>query len=100
MGPQRLCQACRSQGMPSRAAEAWSADSFVRVASSTDSLGARPPLGSASHRKCDDGVRLDTGEDCENCGNVIHLRRARRARIGADIDRELPGLAHGERRPS
>lgn len=51
-----------------------------------------------SHRKCDDGIRLDTGEDCENCGNVIHLRRARRSRIGADIDRELPGLGDGERR--
>lgn len=57
-----------------------------------------PQRRSCSHRKCDDGVRLDTGEDCENCGNVIHLRRAWRARIGSDIDRELPGLADGERR--
>ncbi|MGC5401741.1 hypothetical protein ACPXCP_39135 [Streptomyces sp. DT20] len=57
-----------------------------------------PQRPACSHRKCDYGVRLDTGEDCENCGNVIHLRRARRARIGADIDRELPGLAEGERR--
>ncbi|MFH8558936.1 hypothetical protein ACH4FE_35840 [Streptomyces celluloflavus] len=57
-----------------------------------------PQRQACAHRKCDDGVRLDTGEDCENCGNVIHLRRARRARIGADIDRELPGLADGERR--
>ncbi|MGW1328180.1 hypothetical protein ACWD64_37330 [Streptomyces antibioticus] len=57
-----------------------------------------PQRPACSHRKCDDGVRLDTGEDCENCGNVIHLRRAWRARIGADIDRELPGLADGERR--
>ncbi|MFL4909395.1 hypothetical protein ACJ6WF_40985 [Streptomyces sp. MMS24-I2-30] len=57
-----------------------------------------PQRQACSHRKCDDGVRLDTGGDCENCGNVIHLRRARRARIGADIDRELPGLSDGERR--
>ncbi|MFZ3491680.1 hypothetical protein ACODT5_00305 [Streptomyces sp. 5.8] len=57
-----------------------------------------PQRPACSHRKCDDGIRLDTGEDCENCGNVLHLRRARRARIGADIDRELPGLADGERR--
>ncbi|PJM98565.1 hypothetical protein CG740_34510 [Streptomyces sp. CB01201] len=57
-----------------------------------------PQRPACSHRKCDDGIRLDTGEACENCGNVIHLRRARRARIGADIDRELPGLADGERR--
>ncbi|MFB6807636.1 hypothetical protein [Streptomyces sp. NPDC056387] len=57
-----------------------------------------PQRPACSHRKCDDGVRLDTGEDCENCGNVLHLRRTLRARIGADIDRELPGLADGERR--
>ncbi|MFE2556548.1 hypothetical protein ACFXGT_11005 [Streptomyces sp. NPDC059352] len=57
-----------------------------------------PQRQACSHRKCDDGVRLDTGQDCENCGNVLHLRRARRARIGADIDRELPGLSDGERR--
>jgi hypothetical protein len=57
-----------------------------------------PQRSACSHRKCDDGVRLDTGEDCENCGNVIHLRRAWRARIGADIDRELPGLGDDERR--
>lgn len=57
-----------------------------------------PQRRACSHRKCDDGVRLDTGENCENCGNVIHLRRAWRARIGADIDRELPGLSDGERR--
>ncbi|MFB7171641.1 hypothetical protein ACFCYM_12560 [Streptomyces sp. NPDC056254] len=57
-----------------------------------------PQRQACSHRNCDDGVRLDTGQDCENCGNVLHLRRARRARIGADIDRELPGLSDGERR--
>lgn len=57
-----------------------------------------PQRPACSHRKCDDGVRLDTGEDCENCGNVVHTRRAWRARIGADIDRELPGLSDGERR--
>ncbi|MEV8485924.1 hypothetical protein AB0467_28500 [Streptomyces sp. NPDC052095] len=57
-----------------------------------------PQRQACSHRKCDDGTRLDTGEDCENCGNVIHFRRARRARIGAGIDRELPGLAASERR--
>ncbi|MET7344614.1 hypothetical protein [Streptomyces sp. NPDC005547] len=51
-----------------------------------------------SHLRCDDGVRMDTGQDCENCGNLIHLRRGHRARIGADIDRELPGLPADERR--
>ncbi|MFI2214938.1 hypothetical protein [Streptomyces sp. NPDC020141] len=53
---------------------------------------------SCSDRRCDDGIRLDTGQDCENCANVVHIRRGRRARIGADIDRELPGLADAERR--
>ncbi|WP_346177207.1 hypothetical protein [Streptomyces cuspidosporus] len=53
---------------------------------------------SCSDRRCDDGIRLDTGAGCENCANVLHIRRARRARIGADIDRELPGLSGGERR--
>jgi hypothetical protein len=48
--------------------------------------------------RCDDGIRLDTGGDCDNCGNVIHIRRARRARIAADIDRELPGLGEAQRR--
>jgi hypothetical protein len=49
-------------------------------------------------RRCDDGIRLDTGGECENCGNVVHIRRARRAKIAAQIDRELPGLSEGERR--
>ncbi|MGW7821880.1 hypothetical protein ACWGLF_28020 [Streptomyces puniciscabiei] len=53
---------------------------------------------SCTDRRCDDGVRLDTGTGCENCATVIHIRRAQRARIGADIDRELPGLSASERR--
>ncbi|MEU6175832.1 hypothetical protein ABZ832_28480 [Streptantibioticus parmotrematis] len=53
---------------------------------------------SCTDRRCDDGIRLDTGIECENCANVLHTRRARRARIGADIDRELPGLSDRERR--
>ena len=51
-----------------------------------------------SDRRCDDGIRLDTGGECENCGNVLHVRRAHRARIAAEIDRALPGLGDGERR--
>ncbi|QNT98382.1 hypothetical protein HEP81_08154 (plasmid) [Streptomyces griseofuscus] len=49
-------------------------------------------------RRCDDGIRLDTGADCEMCGNVVHIRRARRAKTAAEIDKELPGLSDGERR--
>ncbi|QDN64282.1 hypothetical protein [Streptomyces sp. S1D4-14] len=51
-----------------------------------------------SDRRCDDGIRLDTGSECENCHNVIHIRRARRAMAAAEVDRELPGLGSGERR--
>ncbi|WP_240496436.1 hypothetical protein [Streptomyces torulosus] len=51
-----------------------------------------------SDRRCDDGIRLDTGGECENCGNVVHIRRARRAKIAAEVDRELPGLSVGARR--
>ncbi|WMI61996.1 hypothetical protein RBH85_36645 (plasmid) [Streptomyces rochei] len=51
-----------------------------------------------SDHRCDDGIRLDTGSECENCGNVVHIRRARRAKIAAEVDRELPGLTEGERR--
>lgn len=51
-----------------------------------------------SDRRCDDGIRLDTGAECENCGNVVHIRRARRAKIAAQVDRERPSLTEGERR--
>lgn len=27
-----------------------------------------------SDRRCDDGIRLDTGGECENCNNVLHIR--------------------------
>ncbi|MER7900483.1 hypothetical protein ABTX62_31460 [Streptomyces sp. NPDC096046] len=48
-----------------------------------------------SDRRCDDGIRLDTGAECENCGNVVHIRRAK---IAAEVDRQLPGLTEAERR--
>jgi hypothetical protein len=51
-----------------------------------------------SDQRCDDGIRLDTGADCENCANVVHIRRASRARIASQVDRELPGLGEVERR--
>ncbi|MEU8622655.1 hypothetical protein [Streptomyces sp. NPDC048623] len=47
---------------------------------------------SCSDVRCDDGVRLDTGADCDNCANILHSRRAWRVRIAAEVDRELPGL--------
>lgn len=52
---------------------------------------------SCSDWRCDDGTRLDTGGECENCGNVVHIRRAR-AKTAAQIERELPHLGDDERR--
>jgi hypothetical protein len=51
-----------------------------------------------SDRRCDDGIRLDTGGECGTCGNVLHIRRAWRARISAELDAQMPGLDAGERR--
>lgn len=51
-----------------------------------------------SDRRCDDGIRLDTGAECDSCDNVIHIRRAQRARTAAEIDAQLPGLRDGEHR--
>ncbi|MFD4756357.1 hypothetical protein [Streptomyces sp. NPDC058426] len=48
-------------------------------------------------RRCDDGISLDTGQACESCGNVIHLRRAHRSRLGAELDQEQPDLPAAER---
>ncbi|MFD3641828.1 hypothetical protein [Streptomyces griseus] len=58
-------------------------------------LARRP---SCTDPRCDDGIRLDTSTDCQNCGNVIHSRRAQRAQFAAQIDREFPSLADDKRR--
>ncbi|WP_158716623.1 hypothetical protein [Streptomyces sp. NRRL F-5630] len=50
-----------------------------------------------SDTRCDDGISLDTGQPCESCGNVIHIRRAHRARLAAELDQEQPALAAAER---
>ncbi|MFF3775743.1 hypothetical protein [Streptomyces sp. NPDC002232] len=47
---------------------------------------------SCSDVRCDDGARLDTGADCDNCANILHSRRAWRVRIAAEVDQESPGL--------
>ncbi|MEU2181044.1 hypothetical protein [Streptomyces thermolilacinus] len=52
---------------------------------------------SCSDVRCDDGVRLDTGADCDNCANILHSRRAWRVRIAAEVDQELPGLEQDAR---
>ncbi|MGW2183341.1 hypothetical protein ACWCXX_35920 [Streptomyces sp. NPDC001732] len=51
---------------------------------------------SCSDLRCDDGTRMDTGTACETCANVVHLRRARRARVAAEISRDQPGLTDDE----
>ncbi|WP_257139451.1 hypothetical protein OG333_38130 (plasmid) [Streptomyces anulatus] len=53
---------------------------------------------SCSDLRCDVGTRLDIGGECGNCGNVVHIRRACRARTVAEIGRELPHLCDDERR--
>ncbi|MFC8270374.1 hypothetical protein ACFUIZ_32335 [Streptomyces cinereoruber] len=47
---------------------------------------------SCSDVRCDDGARIDTGANCDNCANILHSRRAWRVRIAAEVDQELPGL--------
>ncbi|MGW4205049.1 hypothetical protein [Streptomyces sp. NPDC004726] len=44
-------------------------------------------------RRCDDGIRLDTGTGCENCGNVTPPRLPRPDRRG-----DRPGAARSGRR--
>ncbi|MCX0247953.1 hypothetical protein NEH16_32760 [Streptomyces drozdowiczii] len=79
----------------------------VRLTSRLDETGGEAliarPYGWITHRglvrrpscsdvRCDDGVRIDTGADCDNCDNILHARRAWRVRIAAEVDQELPGL--------
>ncbi|MFF0094646.1 hypothetical protein ACFYSF_32470 [Streptomyces canus] len=51
-----------------------------------------------SDRRCDDGMRLDTGVNCENCANVLHVRRARRVRAAAEVEAAMPGADPAQRR--
>lgn len=41
-------------------------------------------------RRCDDGIRLDTGGDCPGCTAKVAERRAVRARIRAETDARIP----------
>ncbi|WP_406466490.1 hypothetical protein [Streptomyces sp. NBC_01594] len=49
-------------------------------------------------RRCDDGIRLDTGDDCPSCGNVVHIRRSLRARVPAAVEADMPYALPAERR--
>lgn len=48
-------------------------------------------------RRCDDGIRLDTGGDCPGCTAVTAERRAVRARVRAEVDAELAGAGAAAR---
>ncbi|MEV5784561.1 hypothetical protein AB0L42_26660 [Streptomyces sp. NPDC052287] len=49
-------------------------------------------------RRCDDGIRLDTGDDCPSCGNIVHIRRSLRARVAAAVEADMPYALPAERR--
>ncbi|MGW0925964.1 hypothetical protein ACWD3J_44090 [Streptomyces sp. NPDC002755] len=51
-----------------------------------------------SDRRCDDGIRLDTGGDCLSCASVIADRRAVRARIRDQAAAQLAGAGTAELR--
>ncbi|MFJ9580766.1 hypothetical protein ACIRQF_30800 [Streptomyces sp. NPDC101191] len=40
--------------------------------------------------RCDDGIRLDTGNNCPTCGNIVHIRRTLRAQVAARVKAEMP----------
>jgi hypothetical protein len=44
-----------------------------------------------SDRRCDDGIRLDTGGDCASCAALIADRRAVRAEVRTETAADLPG---------
>ncbi|MFF4732861.1 hypothetical protein ACFY3M_48080 [Streptomyces mirabilis] len=48
--------------------------------------------------RCDDKIRLDTGDDCPTCGNVIQVRRVWRSRITDEVDERMPGADPAARR--
>ncbi|WP_307072072.1 hypothetical protein [Streptomyces canus] len=48
--------------------------------------------------RCDDGIRLDTREDCPSCASVIADRRAVRARIRMETAADLAGVGTAELR--
>ncbi|MFI0813556.1 hypothetical protein [Streptomyces echinatus] len=43
-----------------------------------------------SDLRCDDGIRLDTSNDCPTCGNIVYIRRALRAQVAARVKAETP----------
>jgi hypothetical protein len=51
-----------------------------------------------SDRRCDDGVRLDTGGDCASCASLLADRLSMRARVHTETAADLPGAGTAELR--
>ncbi|MEU0031701.1 hypothetical protein [Streptomyces sp. NPDC006335] len=48
--------------------------------------------------RCDDGIRLDSGTDCPTCANIVHMRRALRARVASRVEAEMQASDPAARR--
>ncbi|MEV4333468.1 hypothetical protein AB0K02_23490 [Streptomyces sp. NPDC049597] len=57
-----------------------------------------PQRPGCSDVRCDEHVRLDTGDECATCNYLIDDRRAQRRRIAAAVDAELPDVDESDRR--
>jgi hypothetical protein len=57
-----------------------------------------PQRPGCSDVRCDEHVRLDTGDECATCTYLLDDRRAQRRRIAAAVDAELPGMGESDRR--
>lgn len=58
------------------------------------------PRGGAgcTHPRCDEGIRMDTGQPCEMCLSRIAGQRALRERVAAEVTADRPGLPPAARR--
>lgn len=57
-----------------------------------------PQRPGCSDVRCDERLRLDTGDKCATCTYLIDDRRAQRRRIAAAVDAELPDVDESDRR--
>jgi hypothetical protein len=57
-----------------------------------------PQRQGCSDVRCDEHVRLNTGDPCATCTYLLDDRRAQRRRIAAAVDAELPDVGESDRR--